>query len=249
MGKFEDLTGRKFGRLTVIKRGEDIVYSNGNRVTRWLCQCDCGSNPKLIRAGHLKNCSTRSCGCLAKETASMLTKKENPIKEFGDYCIGYTERGQEFYFDKEDCELVKKHCWYIDSGGYVTTNITSDNGKKTVLRMHVLIMQPKSPEFKVDHIHGKQTRNDNRKSNLRIATNQENTINASLKSNNTSGVTGVNWDKRYNKWEARIKKDYKQIHLGYFNDFEDAVKARKDAEKKYFGEFAYDYSQNMEVKT
>ena len=73
--------------------------------------------------------------------------------------------------------------------------------------------------------------------------------NTRLKSNNTSGVTGVNWDKRYNKWEARIKKDYKQIHLGYFNDFEDAVKARKDAEKKYFGEFAYDYSQNMEVKT
>lgn len=248
MGKFEDLTGRRFGRLTVVERGEDVVYSNDYHVTRWWCQCDCGSEPKLIRAGHLKNGAIRSCGCLSRETTSTLMKKENVIEDFDDYCIGYTEKGQKFYFDKEDYNLVKKYCWYIDGEGYVTTNIATDDGKRTVLRMHVLIMQPNNSELKVDHIHGRQSRNDNRKYNLRIATNQENTMNAEIKSNNTSGVTGVGWDKRYGKWEARIKKDYKSIHLGYFDVFEDAVRARKEAEKKYFGEFAYDYSQQLEVK-
>ena len=173
---------------------------------------------------------------------------QNVIKEFDGYCIGYTAKGEEFYFDKEDCDLVKKYCWYIDNLGYVATNIVTDEGKRTVLRMHTLIMQPSDSALKIDHIHGRESRNDNRKYNLRIATNQENSINAGLKSNNTSGVTGVGWDKRYGKWQARIKKNYKSIHLGYFDAFEDAVNARKEAEEKYFGEFAYDYSQQMEVE-
>ena len=245
----EDLTGQKFGRLTVVKQGESVVYENGNRVTRWWCQCDCGSDLKLIRAGHLKNGSIRSCGCLSKETTSTLMKKENIFKEVDDYFIGYTSKGQEFYFDKTDYDIVKKYCWYIDTLGYVTTNILTNDGKRTILRMHVLIMQPNDKTLKIDHIHGRNSRNDNRRYNLRIATNQENTINAALKSNNTSGVTGVNWSKRHNKWVAQIKKDYKPILIGLFDAFEDAVKARKEAEKKYFGEFAYDYSQQMEVKT
>ena len=248
MGKFEDLTGRTFGKLRVIRRGESLISPNGNYITRWLCQCDCGSEPKLVRAGHLKNGSIRSCGCLSRETTSAMMKKGNIIKEFDGYCIGYTAKGEEFYFDKEDCDLVKKYCWYIDNLGYVATNIVTDEGKRTVLRMHTLIMQPSDSALKIDHIHGRESRNDNRKYNLRIATNQENSINAGLKSNNTSGVTGVGWDKRYGKWQARIKKNYKSIHLGYFDAFEDAVNARKEAEEKYFGEFAYDYSQQMEVE-
>ena len=245
MGKFQDLSGQKFGRLTVIKRGESIVYSNGKHATRWLCQCECGSPPKLIRAGHLKNGSIKSCGCLNKEILSKTFKKENTYEEKDNYIVGYTNKGLPFYFDKIDYDTVKKYCWYIDSEGYVTTNIQTDSGKRTVLRMHVLIMDPENKNLKVDHILGKDKRNDNRRYNLRLTTNQENTMNASLRKDNSSGVTGVNWDSNTNKWEARIKKNYKTIHLGKFDNFEDAVSAIKEAEKKYFGKFAYDYSQQI----
>jgi hypothetical protein len=54
-------------------------------------------------------------------------------------------------------------------------------------------------------------------------------------SNNTSGRTGVYWFERVGKWVAAIHVKGEQIHLGYFLDFEDAVKAREDAEIKYYG--------------
>jgi hypothetical protein len=55
----------------------------------------------------------------------------------------------------------------------------------------------------------------------------------SLFSTNTSGVTGVNWLKKNKKWRAYITVDNKQINLGSFENKEDAIKARKDAEIKY----------------
>lgn len=61
MGKFIDLTGQKFGRLTVIKRVE-----NKGKNTYWLCKCDCG-NIKSVRVDSLKNGSIKSCGCYQKE--------------------------------------------------------------------------------------------------------------------------------------------------------------------------------------
>lgn len=59
MGKFQDLTGQKFGRLTVIKR----VENSRSKQIRWLCQCDCG-NRKVILGNSLKTGKTLSCGCL-----------------------------------------------------------------------------------------------------------------------------------------------------------------------------------------
>ena len=59
-----------------------------------------------------------------------------------------------------------------------------------------------------------------------------------LQSNNKSGYPGVNWYKAYGKWRARIRLYNKEYHLGYFDDIKDAIKARKEAEKKYFGEYA-----------
>jgi hypothetical protein len=52
---------------------------------------------------------------------------------------------------------------------------------------------------------------------------------------NTSGVTGVNFDTNLTKWRARINVDKEQISLGLFTEFDEAVKARLDAEIKYFG--------------
>ena len=77
----------------------------------------------------------------------------------------------------------------------------------------------------IDHINGNGM--DNRLSNLRNVTHKENQQNTKLSIKNTSGVCGVWWNKRVNKWMAGIKEDSKKIHLGYFLNFNDAVIARK----------------------
>lgn len=61
--KVEDLTGQRFGILTVIHRAPDRVLPSGQRQTRWECKCDCGSIV-IVRAATLKNGDTRSCGCI-----------------------------------------------------------------------------------------------------------------------------------------------------------------------------------------
>lgn len=95
-----------------------------------------------------------------------------------------------------------------------------------------------------DHIHGKETRNDNRKSNLRIATHSQNGMNKGLMINNTSGVTGIGYYDGL--WYSRIGVNSQLILLGTFDNKEDAVKTRKEAEEKYFGEWSYDNSQKMQ---
>lgn len=62
MGKFKDITGQKFGRLTVIERVED----DKSGLIRWLCKCECG-NEKIIRGKDLKYNKIKSCGCLKRE--------------------------------------------------------------------------------------------------------------------------------------------------------------------------------------
>ena len=69
-------------------------------------------------------------------------------------------------------------------------------------------------------------------------------MNKGIRSDNTSGVTGVIWYKNKNKWRAEIFVNNNCVSLGYYNKLEDAVKARKDAEEKYFGEFSYNNSMN-----
>lgn len=83
----------------------------------------------------------------------------------------------------------------------------------------------------IDHIN--HIRDDNRWNNLRIAERVANLRNQSQSKSNVSGQTGVRWHEPLGKWHARIKVDYITHHLGYFESFEDAVAARKQAEKFY----------------
>lgn len=62
MGKSIDLTGQKFGRLTVIEKAE-----NKGKYTAWICKCECGENV-IVRSDHLKSGFTKSCGCLRKKS-------------------------------------------------------------------------------------------------------------------------------------------------------------------------------------
>lgn len=162
-------------------------------------------------------------------------RKYNRYNLSGEYGIGYTFKDEEFFFDLNDYDLIKDYCWHKSDKGYIQTNI---NGK--TVKMHRLIM---SNDCFIDHINHNTV--DNRRCNLRCVTNQQNAMNEKLSKNNTSGVTGVVWHKRDSKWYARIKVNYKYLHLGQFEVFEDAVKARKEAEEKYFGKYSFDNSMSL----
>lgn len=92
------------------------------------------------------------------------------------------------------------------------------------------------PSDQIDHINGDKA--DNRICNLREATNAQNGKNARTPISNTSGVCGVTYDKVNRRWRSLIKVNGRQIHLGRWQSFEDAVKARKVAEQRHFGEWA-----------
>lgn len=230
-----DMTGWKMSehgfpksRLIVIKQAEDYVNPKGVHYAQWECKCKCG-NPEhiIVSASHLKDGHTQSCGCLNIEAHI----HGNNYDLSGDYGIGYIG-DEEFWFDKEDYDLIKNYTWYKDRDGYI---VSDTHNLRT--KLHRLILNP-SKEFDIDHIHGNKTRHDNRKSNLRICTRSQNCRNKVDMSNNTSGCIGVVWSKAANKWMARITVNKENIYLGLFINKSDAIKARIDAEKKYFKDFA-----------
>lgn len=89
----------------------------------------------------------------------------------------------------------------------------------------------------VDHANGNGL--DNRRSNLREATNAQNSANSRLSRRSTSGLKGVTWYKRTSRWRAHITANQEQRHLGYFDDPIKAAKAYDTAALEVFGEFAH----------
>lgn len=228
-----NLTGEKFGRLTALSRAPN----DKNGKAMWYCKCDCGNKEiKTYRQDHLKSGATTSCGCMQKERASASSRKENLYDLSGEFAIGYTNKMEEFWIDKDDVELCQQYCWSIKSNGYLQAR---DKSTGDVIYIHRLIMRfPDSELYNVDHKNHNKW--DNRKCNLRIATRSENTMNSVTPSTNSSGVKGVIWHSSAEKWQASITIQGEKLYLGIYSNFEDAVKARKNAEVKYCGEYRYD---------
>ena len=116
-----------------------------------------------------------------------------------------------------------------DGNGYLQGQIFGTMYKSH--RVVWAIVHGEWPAGQIDHING--IRDDNRIENLRSVSAQENSRNKKIPSDNTSGVMGVSWSKRYKKWESYIMADGKSKNLGYFYTKEDAVTARSEAEIKY----------------
>ena len=138
------------------------------------------------------------------------------------------EKNGKAIIDVEVIDVVLQYKWYLrDCDGYVSNN--------QVGLLHRFLMNP-SDDMVVDHINHNKL--DNRRENLRVCTAHQNSMNKSKYCNNTSGVTGVVWDKLRNKWKAQICINSKMKHLGYYNTKEEAIEARRLAEIEYYGEFA-----------
>lgn len=222
------LLSKKFGVMTVIKDlGIDYIYQTKNkRGKMYLCKCDCG-NEKRVYGQDLISKKVTSCGCGVWK--SSLTKKENIYDLTGCFGVGISSNGRKFYFDLEDYEKIKEYCWCVGADGRVHTN----TGEGKQLRMHKIIMDDIPSNIIIDHINRQPW--DNRKENLRTATKTQNNMNADRKKTNTSGVTGLSWVKENKRWDAYLGVNGKRIKLGYFVDKKEAVKARLEAEMKYYG--------------
>lgn len=236
----EDLAGRKVGRLTIVKQVDDYIDSNGKHYDQWMCECSCEDhNVVVLRGSRIKRQDTLSCGCLRKEVSAARCRNNRKTNEYSDVCedeygnyyIGYTNNTNEkFFVDVDDFDKIKDYCWseHVYASGY--HRLTTKIDKKIVSMSEAI-----GCKF-YDH----KDRNplNNRRHNLRPANQQENCRNHSKSNTNTSGVIGVGWHKVFNKWQSRIYINKKAIHLGYFDSKDDAIKARLNAEFKYFKEFA-----------
>lgn len=232
MGNRKDLTGQKFNRLTVID------WDSEKR--KWRCKCDCGNESfTYVSSSNLTSNHTKSCGCLDKENRRKRAIERN--KKMAKYCdyevqedyvIMYTPKGESFLVDLEDFYKIKFLSCSIDDKGYVVCKTS----RKNRFGLHRFVTNaPKG--MKVDHKNHDTT--DNRKDNLRVVTNQQNQMNRKANKNNISGKAGVTYFKPNGKWRACICVNKKIIHLGTFDNKEDAIKARVEAENKYYGEFSY----------
>ena len=243
MGKFQDLTGQRFGRLTVVNRGPDRISPKGARLVCWNCRCDCG-NMTLVDAGNLRGGNTKSCGCLKKETSrqnAQANRKYNKYEIQGNIVVGTTTAGDKFLIDIDDLEKIKEYTWRTENG-HVVSHINDKDAPSTRLWLHRHILNVSSNE-KVDHINHNGF--DNRKGNLRIVVGNGNQQNKSLQRNNKSSVHGVHFMKRINKWSVRIGVEGKRKYLGVYKDFDEAVAVRKSAEDKYYGDYSYDNSMSI----
>ncbi len=123
---------------------------------------------------------------------------------------------------------LKEALAYIDFHGYKVGKIL--NKKRRAHRVIWKMVNNQEPS-EIDHIDGNGL--NNKIDNLRAADRKINTKNSSMSCTNTSGVTGVIWHKRMEKWQARINSDGKRYNLGSFKTIEEAAKVRKAADKKY----------------
>lgn len=214
-GKQKDLSGRVFGRLTVISEGP---RKSDNALT-WVCRCECG-NHKAIRAAALKSGNTRSCGCLSgavnsermsthglskhpayKVWAAMVQRTTNPSDvrwaDYGGRGISIDPRWLTF------------NGFWEDMGDSYSYGLSLD-------RIDVEVGYSKE--------------------NCRWATESLQQHNRRKKKNTSSEYIGVNFHKKAGKFRAGIKKNGKHIHLGLFVVELYAAKAYDDASEEFFGD-------------
>ena len=201
-----DLTGQRFGKLTVISKVPQ-KYNDG--FTRWLCKCDCGKEV-IARTNNLRSGHTKSCGCTRKKEKIISdVRRPNDLtgQRFGKLiAVESTEKRSS-----SGAVLWKCRC---DCGNDILVKST-DLKNGTVKSCGCATSQLLSESSTITNI----TRGETRA--------------------NTSGRVGVVWIEKRGKYRAQIgitengKK--RSIHLGYFDNYGEAVNARVLAEKKYYG--------------
>lgn len=130
--------------------------------------------------------------------------------------------------DREDLLLFAQHKWYVAKTDgqvkYLKTNILDEDGKRTTTCLHRMLLE-RSEGKEIDHINRDGL--DNRKSNLRLVTHQQNQTNRSKSKESTSRYYGVHYDKIRNKWQAQVRLQGKAKNIGRFETEAEAAQFRE----------------------
>jgi hypothetical protein len=158
-------------------------------------------------------------------------------------------QGKWATIDDEDIGLVSAHKWCYAKNkrtntGYAQASAkTPDGSRHTTITMHQLILGGTSRRNPADHIDGDGL--NNRRSNLRVATCQQNAQNQALRKVTVVKYKGVTRNK-HGRYVARIVHNYKACHLGVYGTPEKAARAYDEKARELFGEFArtnFDYDK------
>ncbi|WCH46367.1 hypothetical protein [Lysinibacillus sp. OF-1] len=206
-----DLTGQKYGRLTVIKEVERKGYTR-----RWQCKCDCGNERVVVvTQPNLRNNHTTSCGCVRKEKASISNSKDLVSKRFGKLTV----------VQSTDKRINRKIVWECKCDCGELTNVSTDKlllGTTTScgcarVDAGIQVQQKLQTDLTVDGV---------------IIP----TLTRKARIDNKTGVKGVSLVPLKNgteKYKAMISIKGKTIYLGRFDTLEEAKIARKKAEEHY----------------
>ena len=189
-----------------------------------ICKREFEVTQNQINYGRGIYCSTK-CQHEARQNSKYFVIKEN----YAEMVIKYKNENLIILIDKEDIDKLKPYCWTatLDKkiNKYYILARLKEYGED--IRLHRFIMNCPKGMF-VDHINHNTL--DNRKANLRICNQWGNNQNTNR---NTSGYIGVRWEEDRQKWIARITyKGYVRT-IGRYKDLQEAIKARKQAEKEY----------------
>jgi hypothetical protein len=230
----EDLTGQKFGRLTVMYQTDDYVTPQGIHYAVWHCVCDCDEHNEVDVLGtNLKRGHSQSCGCRKEELTIERSRKYNEYKIENNIVYIKLSNCDEYTMvnlDKwNEISYIREFCWHKDTHNYVSSNIPKKLRQqfgKRYIGLHQLVC-PCKKGFEPDHLDRNPL--NNLTENLMPKTHQDNMYNKGLYANNKSGCTGIYWSKKENRWKANIC-------LGTFDDINEAIKVYNDV-KNYYNQY------------
>lgn len=223
----KDLTGQRFGRLTVLRLCEEPYISpSGKKTRRWICRCDCGREISVLQNALTGKNGTRSCGCQQK--ASIRSQaKDMTGQRFGRLTV---ISQAELPKPEPNGTRLGWRCRCDCGREIVTTRKALLTGKKLSCGCLLSEASAKRVDAAVGHYDGttisaiKPDRQANK--------------------NSQSGVKGVYWSDREQMWIAKITVRRKAITIGRYKTLDEAAAARREAEEKYFAPILENYDSN-----
>lgn len=213
------LPGEKYGRLTTISFSNRKT-TGGHTIRSWECLCDCGK-VSYADSGSLTSGHTQSCGCYKSEIVVARNTTHGQIRQpaynswraMRERCYNPNSTAYTNYGGKG---VVVCDRWRGDEG---FQNFLEDMGER--------------PEgMSINRINGAKIYS---KETCEWATNSLQGFDKGIRSSNTSGKTGINWDDKIQRWRTSIRKEGQAYYLGVYRSFEEAAIVRNKAELEHYG--------------